>query len=120
MYINAKCKHLFSMSFKLVELPEALFHISVVDVEFHPNLNLISSATKSEPSGNMVSHSSGNAYRAIPLLIKKEIDLLISNQSCAFILSSVGFYLSLNEYYYSNLSSHSSLAKMSYLGEISC
>ena len=38
----------------------------VVDVEFHPNLNLISSATKSEPSGNMVSHSSSNAYNAIP------------------------------------------------------
>ena len=57
------------MSFKLVELPEALFHISVVDVEFHPNLNLISSATKSEPSGNMVSHSSGNAYKAIPFVV---------------------------------------------------
>ena len=32
----------------------------VMDVEFHPNSNLTSPATKSEPSGNSTSHSSGN------------------------------------------------------------
>ena len=35
------------------------------------------------------------------------------------ILYSVAFYLSMKEYFYSNLSSHSSLAKMSYLSDIS-
>ena len=36
------------------------------------------------------------------------------------MLYSVAFKLLIKEYYYSNLSSHSSLAKMSYLSEISC
>ena len=36
------------------------------------------------------------------------------------ILHSAAFNLSIKEYYYNNLSSHSSLAKMSYLSEISC
>ena len=35
------------------------------------------------------------------------------------ILYSVAFNLSINKYYYSNLSSHSSLARMSYLSEMS-
>ena len=41
--------------------------IVVVDVEFHPNPNPTSSATKSEPSGNYASHSSGNGYKATPV-----------------------------------------------------
>ena len=39
----------------------------VVDVESHPNPNIISSATKSEPFGNNASHSSGNGYKATPV-----------------------------------------------------
>ena len=35
----------------------------VMDVEFQPNPNLISSATKSESSGNHASYSSGNGYK---------------------------------------------------------
>ena len=36
--------------------------LTVVDVEFHPNPNYISSATKSEPSDNSASHLFGNGY----------------------------------------------------------
>ena len=42
-------------------------NINVWDGEFHPCPNSISSATKSEPSGNHALHSSGNGYKAIPV-----------------------------------------------------
>ena len=41
-----------------------ILNINVVDVEFNPNPNLISSSIK---SGDHVSHSSGNGYKATPI-----------------------------------------------------
>ena len=40
----------------------------VMDVEFHLNPNLISSATKSESSCNRASHLTGNGYKANPFV----------------------------------------------------
>ena len=39
-----------------------------MDVEFQTNANPISSATKSEPSDNHASYSSGNGYKATPVM----------------------------------------------------
>ena len=44
-------------------------YTKVLDVEFHPNPNNVSSANKYEPSGNSASHSSGNGYKP-PQLIR--------------------------------------------------
>ena len=38
---------------------------NVVDGQFHPCPNPISSATKSEPSDNHASHSPGNGHKAV-------------------------------------------------------
>ena len=58
--------------------------IPVVDVELHPNPNFISSAIKSESSGNSDSHSSGNGYKATPVL---ESSILSSHSTCVVVLA---------------------------------
>ena len=50
--------------FNLLKLQK---RVHIVDVEFHPNPNLIFSATKSEPSDKSASHSFGNGYKAAPV-----------------------------------------------------
>ena len=50
------------------QVMEGALAVSVWDVEFHPCPDPISSATKSEPSSNHASHSSGNGYTATQLM----------------------------------------------------
>ena len=53
---------------KILKTRVRLIKIFVEDVEFRPHLNLISSDTKSESSGNHASHSSGNGYNMLILM----------------------------------------------------
>ena len=69
--------YLIILSFNLI------FLTCVVDVEFHPNTNFISSATKSEPSDNSASHLFGNGYKTNPvnysiIYIFKVYDIIFS------------------------------------------
>ena len=80
------------------------FFITLWDGEFHPCPNSISSATKSEPSGNSASHSSGNGYKATQVnavlcLIKVDsntIELTV-NPSCYCVLDLL-FVLYFSQY----------------------
>ena len=71
-----------------------------MDVVFHPNPSLISSATKSEPSCNSASYSSGNGYKCrwregVRLLPTSPFfDILLLN--CFFLPSLMLFCLHLS------------------------